>query len=74
MTGQPASFEKLTKILKLEAELGYRDQAMIGGLAQYAPKWQKEAQRESNDLQRIRAITERLQTYGAVGDVEARRQ
>ena len=74
MTGRPASFEKLTKILKLEAEFGYRDRAMIGGLAQYAPKWQEEARRESGDAQRIEAITERLRRYGAIDDIEARRQ
>ncbi|HKZ83618.1 MAG TPA: ATP-dependent DNA helicase RecG [Anaerolineae bacterium] len=74
MTGRPASFEKLTKILKLEAEFGYRDRAVIGGLAQYAPKWQDEARRESGDAQRIEAITERLRSYGSTGDIEARRQ
>ncbi len=74
MTRRPASFEKLTKILKLEAEFGYRDRAMIGGLAQYAPKWQDEARRESDDAQRIEAISERLRSYGSIDDIEARRQ
>ena len=45
MTPQPPAFEKLIKILKLEADTGYHDRAMIGGLTQFAAAWQEEARR-----------------------------
>jgi len=43
MTGKNPAFDKLYKILKLEADTSYRDKAMIGGLSQYAVRWQQEA-------------------------------
>ncbi len=43
MTSKNPAFDKLYKILKLEADTGYRDKAMIGGLSQFAARWQQEA-------------------------------
>ena len=74
MNLRAASFEKLTKILKLEADTGYRDRAMIGGLSQYAAKWQEEAQPESGDAERIHAIADRLRAYSGLSDAGARRR
>jgi ATP-dependent DNA helicase RecG len=74
MNSRPASFDKLTKILKLEADTGYRDRAMIGGLSQFAPKWQDEAQRETSDAERVNAIADRLRAYSGVSDPDVRRR
>jgi len=34
----PSSIEKLLKILKLEAELGYENRAVVGGLEKFLPR------------------------------------
>ncbi len=39
----PSALETLVKILKLEREQGYKDTAMIGGLAAYSSKWKADA-------------------------------
>ncbi|HLF25709.1 MAG TPA: ATP-dependent DNA helicase RecG [Anaerolineae bacterium] len=74
MNSRPPSFDKLIKILKLEIDTGYRDRAMIGGLSQFALKWQDEAQRESDDAARVATIVERLRAYSTLGEGDARRQ
>ena len=55
MTARNPAFDKLYKILKLEADTGYRDKAMIGGLSQFATRWQQEAG-DSDDVNKIVAI------------------
>src|SRR3972149_5402345 len=70
---KPPSFDKLAKILKLEIDTGYRDRAMIGGLSQYAPKWQEEALRDA-ESERVNAIADRLRPYSTLSDLDARRQ
>ena len=42
-----SAFEKLTKILTLEQEQGYRNRAVIGGLEKFASYWQNEARQEA---------------------------
>jgi ATP-dependent DNA helicase RecG len=74
MTTRPASFEKLAKILKLEAETGCRDHAMIGGLSQFADRWAEEAGRDAGDLSRVAAIADRLRAYSGLSDADARRR
>src|SRR5512136_2711634 len=69
MTSKNPAFEKLYKILKLEADTGYRDKAMIGGLSQYAAHWQQEAG-ESDDVKKIADI---LRTYSQLNPVDPRR-
>ncbi len=71
---RPASFEKLIKILKLEIDTGYRDRAMIGGLSQFAAKWQDDAQREAVDSVRVDAVARRLREYSSLTDADARRR
>ena len=73
MNRKPASFERLVKILKLEADTGYRDRAMIGGLSPYAAKWQEEALREA-DAARVDAVADRLRAYAGLTDPHTRRQ
>jgi ATP-dependent DNA helicase RecG len=74
MNQQPASFIKLTKILKHEADMGYSDKAMIGGLAQFADRWQADAQRDGVGAERVRAIVETLRSYSTLPGIDARRQ
>ena len=74
MNSKPASAEKLIKILKLEAESGYRDRAMIGGLAQFADRWREEAQRDRIEADPIEAVAARLSAYAGLNDADARRQ
>ena len=69
MTNRPPAFEKLYKILKLEADTGYRDKAMIGGLSQFATRWQQEAG-EGEGVQRV---TEILRSYSDLKPVDPRR-
>ena len=39
----PSALETLVKILKLEREQGYKNTAVIGGLAAYGSKWKNDA-------------------------------
>jgi len=69
MTSKNPAFDKLYKILKLEADTGYRDKAMIGGLSQFAARWQQEA----GDGDDIKAISDILRTYSQLNPVDPRR-
>jgi ATP-dependent DNA helicase RecG len=69
MTAKNPAFDKLTKILKLEVDTSYRDKAMIGGLSQYAARWQQEA----GDSAEAKQITEILRTYSQLNPVDPRR-
>jgi ATP-dependent DNA helicase RecG len=69
------AFEKLTKILKLEQEQGYRNRAVIGGLERFAPFWREEARQEAEGLERARLLEEvvaSLQSYPTLEDRGAR--
>ncbi|NTU62781.1 MAG: hypothetical protein HGB05_05105 [Chloroflexi bacterium] len=69
MTSKNPAFDKLYKILKLEADTGYRDKAMIGGLSQFAARWQLEA----GDGDDVQAISDILRTYSQLNPVDPRR-
>jgi ATP-dependent DNA helicase RecG len=69
MTSKNPAFDKLHKILKLEADTGYRDKAMIGGLSQFAARWQQEAG-NGDDVKKIADI---LRTYSQLNPVDPRR-
>ncbi|MFQ6057863.1 MAG: ATP-dependent DNA helicase RecG [Anaerolineae bacterium] len=63
-----SAFEKLTKILTLEKDQGYRDRAVIGGLERFLPRWQKEASEAIEDppqVQLVEEIMALLAGYGA---------
>ncbi|CAG0934057.1 ATP-dependent DNA helicase RecG [Thermoflexales bacterium] len=69
MTSKNPAFDKLYKILKLEADTGYRDKAMIGGLSQFAARWQQEA----GDGDDVKKIADILRTYSQLNPVDPRR-
>ncbi len=70
MPSRPTAFDKLTKILKLEADTGYRDKAMIGGLSQYAARWQQDA----GESDAVKPIVEMLQGYSQLASIDLRRE
>jgi ATP-dependent DNA helicase RecG len=57
------SLSKLEKILKLEQEQGFRDKAVIGGLARFADTWRAQAQSETGDEAWVAQIAEQMETY-----------
>lgn len=57
------STEKLYKILKLEAEFGYSNKAVVGGLEKSIDTWMGEARADSLSEQKITQIAEMLQKY-----------
>ena len=67
------SFGKLSKILKLEIEGGFRDKAVIGGLGKFADFWEKEAVRDAPAGQ-VTQIAALLRGYGTLPDRPARVQ
>src|SRR5512136_2295551 len=69
MTSKNPAFEKLYKILKLEADTGYRDKAMIGGLSQFASRWQQDA----GDGDDVKQIADILRAYSQLNPVDPRR-
>ncbi len=68
--------EKLTKILQLEAEKGYEDKAMVGGLSRYTDTWLRQAGQvfgmEASAW--YEEVARRLRTYSALPDSAARRE
>ena len=69
------AFERLTKILTLEQEQGYRNRAVIGGLEKFASFWREEARQEAEGLERARLVEEiisLLQSYPTLEDYGAR--
>jgi len=60
--------EKLTKILLLEKQTGFRDRAVIGGLDRFLAVWRAEAQEQFDDPSRLNLVQEvagRLEGYSA---------
>ncbi len=68
------SVEKLKKILALEKEQGYRNRAVIGGIARYADTWEEEARKDVDDAAWIKGIANLLRWYGQMGTASDRRE
>jgi len=60
-----SAYDKLKRILILERDQGYRDRAVIGGLARFLGYWQKEARREAQQYVPPIAVDEVLQSTNA---------
>ncbi len=58
-----SSIEKLRKILKLEAELGYENKAVVGGLERFLPSWVKEAQSSNLNSEFIQGVVDKINNY-----------
>ena len=59
----PSSIEKLLKILKLEAELGYENRAVVGGLEKFLPVWENEARSSNLDHNLIQNVADKINAY-----------
>lgn len=59
-----SAIEKLQKFFNLEAERGYDNRAVVGGLDKILPSWAKEAQSEGLSSSTIQTISSRLSIYG----------
>ncbi|MFN2148765.1 MAG: hypothetical protein ACK2T2_10250, partial [Anaerolineales bacterium] len=55
---------KLTKFLRLEAERGFDNRAVLGGLDRMLEPWQEEARGGNLPEPLIEAVTSRLRDYG----------
>jgi ATP-dependent DNA helicase RecG len=60
--------EKLTKILKLEAQNGYTDKAVTRGLQSFAPAWLADAARNNIDATWAEGIAQAMRDYSAADD------
>lgn len=65
----PSSIEKMLKILKLEAELGYENRAVVGGLVKFLPSWESEARASNLDDSLIQSAITTIQQYAAQDQV-----
>ncbi len=68
-----SSLERLRKILTLEQQRGYRDDAVIGGLEGFLLPWQEEARRNSHDAQLVEEVFSLLKGYNTF-DQQRRRE
>ena len=59
-----SSIEKLRKFFRLEAENGYNDSAIIGGLAKMLDYWENDARNDGITEDVIQAVAGRLRDYG----------
>jgi ATP-dependent DNA helicase RecG len=60
------SLDKLQKFLKLEAERGYDNRAVVGGLERILGMWEAEARAESLPEDLIQLVGERLRSYASL--------
>lgn len=71
------AFERLERILRLEAEQGYKNKAVVGGIRQFATFWVSEARGEVTsdiDLFFVEQVGETLANYRKLSGIEARRE
>jgi ATP-dependent DNA helicase RecG len=65
----PSALETLVKILKLEREQGYKDTAVIGGLAAFSEKWTADAHTQARKLEHhllVDELSALLRSYNTV--------
>lgn len=58
-----ASLEKVSKIIKHEADLGYEDRAVMGGLEKMIPSWEADARADGLPEEVVEAVSSRLREY-----------
>ncbi|WP_299026201.1 ATP-dependent DNA helicase RecG [uncultured Thermanaerothrix sp.] len=60
------ALQKLQKVIKLEAERGYDNRAVLGGLDKIIPLWQQEAHENGVPESLIQEVTRCLESYAAL--------
>lgn len=71
------AFTQLERVLKLEAQQGYKNTAVVGGIRQFATFWVGRAREEAVDEldeALVEQVADSLQEYGRLPGVEARSQ
>jgi ATP-dependent DNA helicase RecG len=68
-----SALDKLTKILQLEQEQGYRDKAVIGGLGRFADTWREQAGREVENQKWVNEIADQMRAYSRLTIYDDRR-
>lgn len=66
MMPMSASLEKLHKFFQLEAQRGYDNRAVLGGLSHMVDTWESEARAEGLPAELIQAVVTRLRDYAAL--------
>ena len=59
------AIQRLLRVLELEQRQGWRDRAVVGGLAAMAERWQREAKQEGADPQLVEAAVALMVAYGS---------
>ncbi len=67
-----SALDKLEKILRLEQERGYRDTAVIGGLARFADAWREQAHREKAGEAWVAEVAKHMETYSQLATRDER--
>lgn len=65
------SIDKLQKFLKLEAERGYDNRAVVGGLEKILPIWESEARSELLPEETIQQVKGLISTYSDASDTRS---
>ncbi|MFN2122033.1 MAG: OB-fold nucleic acid binding domain-containing protein, partial [Candidatus Promineifilaceae bacterium] len=71
------SFSSLERVLTLEAQQGYQDKAVVGGIRQFAAFWVGQAREEAQDeadKALVEQVAEVLTSYGKLHGVDARQK
>lgn len=69
------TFNRLERVLSLEAQQGYQNKAVVGGIRQFATFWVEKAREEAvdeADLALVEQVTQVLMDYGRLPGTEAR--
>ena len=70
-------FTRLRRVLELEAQQGYQNEAVVGGIRQFAIYWVGQAReqvRDEADRALVEQVAEVLMDYARLSGVEARKQ
>lgn len=62
--------EKLSRIFKLEAQQGFENRAVMGGLAKLTPAWQSNAREVQLDEELIQWVSQHFARYQALNPIE----
>lgn len=65
--------EKITKILRLEAQTGYNDKAVTRGLGSFAGAWIADAAKNNLDPSWAEDLADDMRAYSDMKDIEARK-
>lgn len=68
----PSALETLVKILKLERDQGYKNNAVIGGLTAYGESWQDDARQQARKPQHHKLVDELMDLLGKYDQIDDR--